>query len=100
MLHAMNATLMPRRIMARHPSRPYHAHALWVIMPGSLPIYDSETRNELTVDLPQGGHPELERDVNGARREPDRADSFCSIAAGGAALAKALESPRRALRHS
>lgn len=51
-------------------------HRLWkdgnndlMIMPGSLPLYDSDTRNEAIYYLPQGWDPVLERDVDGERAE-------------------------------
>ena len=49
-------------------------HRLWkdgnndlMIMPGSLPLYDGDTRNELIYYLPQGWDPVLERDIDGER---------------------------------
>lgn len=51
-------------------------HRLWkddnkdpLIMPGSLPIYDADTRNDIIYYLPQGWDPVLERDVDGERAE-------------------------------
>ena len=51
-------------------------HRLWkdnnsdlLIMPGSLPLYDADTRNESIYYLPQGWDPVLERDVDGERAE-------------------------------
>lgn len=51
-------------------------HRLWkdgnndpLIMPGSLPIYDGDTRNDFVNYLPQGWDPVLERDVDGERAE-------------------------------
>lgn len=51
-------------------------HRLWkdgnndpVIMPGSLPLYDADVRNEVIYYLPQGWDPVLERDVDGERAE-------------------------------
>lgn len=51
-------------------------HRLWkdgnndlLIMPGNLPLYDSETRNEVIYYLPQGWDPVLERDIDGERSE-------------------------------
>jgi len=51
-------------------------HRLWqdgnndlLITPGSLPLYDGDTRNELIYYLPQGWDPVLERDIDGARSE-------------------------------
>lgn len=40
-----------------------------MIMPGSLPLYDSDTRNEAIYYLPQGWDPVLERDIDGERAE-------------------------------
>jgi predicted AAA+ superfamily ATPase len=67
-------------------------HRLWkdgnndpLIMPGNLPIYDSDTRNELIQYLPQGWDPVLERDVDGERSEPveieNRESKFGSVQA-------------------
>ena len=51
-------------------------HRLWqsgnndpLIMPGSLPLYDAEVRNEVIYYLPQGWDPVIERDVDGERAE-------------------------------
>lgn len=51
-------------------------HRLWkdgnndaLIMPGSLPLMDADTRNELIYYLPQGWDPVIERDVDGERSE-------------------------------
>lgn len=51
-------------------------HRLWkdgnndpLIMPGSLPLYDAETRNDVIYNLPPGWDPVLERDVDGERAE-------------------------------
>lgn len=51
-------------------------HRLWkdgnndpLIMPGSLPLMDVETRNEVLYHLPQGWDPVIERDVDGERSE-------------------------------
>ena len=40
-----------------------------LIMPGSLPLYDADTRNEAIYYLPQGWDPVLERDIDGERAE-------------------------------
>src|ERR1035441_253191 len=40
-----------------------------MIMPGSLPLYDGSTRNELTYYLPAGWDPVLEKDIDGDRAE-------------------------------
>lgn len=51
-------------------------HRLWkdqnqdlVILPGSLPLYDGETRNELTCHLQNGWDAVIEGDVDGDRAE-------------------------------
>ena len=51
-------------------------HRLWkdgnndfLIMPGSLPLYEADTRNEMIYYLPQGWDPVLERDIDGERAE-------------------------------
>ncbi len=51
-------------------------HRLWkdgnndlLIMPGSLPLYDGDIRNEAIYHLPQGWDPVLERDIDGDRAE-------------------------------
>jgi uncharacterized protein len=40
-----------------------------LIMPGSLPLYDADTRNEAIYYLPPGWDPVLERDIDGERAE-------------------------------
>lgn len=40
-----------------------------MIMPGSLPLYDGSTRNELTYYLGPGWDPVIDRDVDGERAE-------------------------------
>src|SRR5208283_3882060 len=40
-----------------------------MILPGSLPLYDGSTRNELTYYLPAGWDPVLEKDIDGDRAE-------------------------------
>jgi uncharacterized protein len=49
-------------------------HRLWtsgnndlMIQPGSLPLFDADTRNEAIYYLPQGWDPVLERDIDGER---------------------------------
>jgi len=51
-------------------------HRLWkdndkdpLIMPGSFPLHDADTRNEMIYYLPQGWDPVVERDVDGERAE-------------------------------
>ena len=57
-------------------------HRLWkdgnndlMIMPGSLPLYDADTRNEAIYTLPQGWDPVLERDIDGERAETTTIES-------------------------
>ena len=40
-----------------------------MILPGSLPLYDGDVRNELTYLLPQGWDPVIEGDIDGDRAE-------------------------------
>jgi len=40
-----------------------------MIMPGSLPLYDGSTRNELIYHLGQGWDPVMDRDIDGASAE-------------------------------
>lgn len=51
-------------------------HRLWkdndkdpLIMPGSFPLHDADTRNEVIYYLPQGWEPVVERDIDGERAE-------------------------------
>ncbi|MCS6267986.1 MAG: ATP-binding protein [Vampirovibrio sp.] len=51
-------------------------HRLWkdnntdlLVMPGSIPLYDSDVRNEAIYYLPQGWDPVLERDIDGEKAE-------------------------------
>ncbi len=51
-------------------------HRLWkdndkdpLIMPGSFPLQDADTRNEMIYYLPQGWDPVIERDIDGERAE-------------------------------
>lgn len=51
-------------------------HRLWkdnnqdlLILPGSLPLYDADARNEAIYYLPAGWDPVLERDIDGDRAE-------------------------------
>lgn len=41
----------------------------FMILPGSLPLYDGGSRNELTYYLPAGWDPVLEKDIDGDRAE-------------------------------
>ncbi|MBI1349440.1 DUF499 domain-containing protein, partial [bacterium] len=51
-------------------------HRLWkdgnndmLVMPGSIPLYDADVRNEAIYYLPQGWDPVLEKDIDGERAE-------------------------------
>ncbi|NUQ73302.1 MAG: ATP-binding protein [Polyangiaceae bacterium] len=46
-----------------------------MIMPGSLPLYDGGTRNELTYYLPVGWDAVLEKDIDGDRAETTELDT-------------------------
>lgn len=46
-----------------------------LLMPGSLPLYDPQTRNEVIYYLPQGWDPVLDKDVDGERAETTRLES-------------------------
>ena len=57
-------------------------HRLWkdgnndpMIMPGSLPLYDGDTRNDIIYYLPQGWDPVMDKDVDGERAETSDIDS-------------------------
>lgn len=57
-------------------------HKLWkdndkdpLIMPGSFPLKDADTRNEVLYYLPQGWDPVVERDVDGERAETTDIDN-------------------------
>lgn len=57
-------------------------HRLWkdgnddlLITPGSIPLYDADTRNEVIYYLPQGWDPVVERDIDGERAEATDIDS-------------------------
>jgi predicted AAA+ superfamily ATPase len=57
-------------------------HRLWkdnnsdlLIMPGSLPLYASEVRNELTYLLPPGWEPVIDGDIDGDRAETTELES-------------------------
>ena len=67
-------------------------HRLWkdqnhdlLIMPGSLPLYDADVRNESIYYLPQGWDPVLERDIDGERSETAQIESDTRFGAVGAA---------------
>lgn len=46
-----------------------------MILPGSLPLYDGSTRNELTYYLPAGWDPVLDKDIDGDRAETTELES-------------------------
>ena len=46
-----------------------------LILPGSLPLYDGSTRNELTYYLPAGWDPVLDKDIDGDRAETTELES-------------------------
>lgn len=89
-------------------------HRLWkdgksdlLIMPGSLPIYDVETRNEFTNYLPVGWDPVIERDIDGEQAETTRIESqdtrlgglqACRRTARAVFLGSAPTSDRHAVR--
>jgi predicted AAA+ superfamily ATPase len=57
-------------------------HRLWadgnkdpMVMPASLPLYDTQVRNEMVRYLPQGWDPVLDRDVDGEKSQPRRIDT-------------------------
>ncbi len=57
-------------------------HRLWkdgnndpMIMPGSLPLYDGDTRNDIIYYLPQGWDPVMDKDVDGEQAETTDIDS-------------------------
>jgi len=57
-------------------------HRLWtsgnndlMIQPGSLPLFDADTRNEAIYYLPAGWDPVLERDIDGERAMPTELDN-------------------------
>ena len=57
-------------------------HRLWkdndkdpLIMPGSFPLQDADTRNEVIYYLPQGWDPVVERDIDGERAETTEIES-------------------------
>ena len=57
-------------------------HRLWkdgnndlLVMPGSLPLYDGDVRNDAIYYLPQGWDPVLEGDIDGERAEATEIES-------------------------
>lgn len=64
------------RLMARM------VHTLWrdndrdfMVMPGSIPLYDNAVRNELIKYLPSGWDPILDKDIDGDHSEPRKIDA-------------------------
>jgi len=58
-------------------------HRLWkdndkdpLIMPGSFPLADADTRNEVIYYLPQGWDPVVEKDIDGERAETTEIESI------------------------
>lgn len=58
-------------------------HRLWkdndkdpLIMPGSFPLADADTRNEVIYSLPPGWDPVVEKDIDGERAETTEIESF------------------------
>jgi len=58
-------------------------HRLWkdndkdpLIMPGSFPLADADTRNELIYYLPQGWDPVVEQDIDGERAETTEIEAW------------------------
>lgn len=47
----------------------------FMILPGSIPLHDSSTRNELTYYLPAGWDPVIESDIDGDRAETTELES-------------------------
>jgi len=73
-------------------------HRLWkdgnndpLIMPGNVPLYDNEVKNELINYLPAGWDPVMERDIDGDRSEPVRIE-------GGEARFGSAQAARRVAR--
>jgi uncharacterized protein len=67
------------RLMARL------VHSLWrddnrdyLILPGSIPLSDTNVRNELIKYLPQGWDPIVDKDIDGTNAEPRRIDDDVS----------------------
>ena len=82
-------------------------HRLWkdndkdpLIMPGSFPLQDADTRNEVIYYLPQGWDPVVERDVDGERAPRSRIATHVLAACKPAAVQHAPFSwvARRPLR--
>lgn len=55
----------------------------YLILPGSLPLYDGDVRNELTYYLPLGWDAVIEKDIDGERAEPTALEiketRFCTV---------------------
>ncbi|MBU4261625.1 MAG: DUF499 domain-containing protein [Proteobacteria bacterium] len=75
-------------------------HRLWMdgnkdlmIMPGSLPLYDSQIQSELIRYLPTGWDPVMERDVDGARAMTsfiDQSDSRFGVVQAARRVARTI----------
>lgn len=58
------------KLMAKVISRLWKAdNKDFLILPGSLPLFDSDVRNEMTYLLPPGWDPVIEKDIDGDRAE-------------------------------
>ncbi len=73
-------------------------HRLWIdgnqdlmIMPGTLPIYDTDVCNELLRYLPQGWEPVVEKEIDGPGASPTRLDEKVPVLGG-------VQAARRAAR--
>ena len=89
-------------------------HRLWedndkdlLIMPGSFPLKDADTRNEVIYHLPQGWDPVVERDIDGDRAETTDIESrdtrlgsvqACRRAARAIFLGSAPSTPNQMVR--
>jgi uncharacterized protein len=80
-------------------------HRLWkdndkdpLIMPGSFPLQDADTRNDLIYYLPQGWDPVVERDVDGERDTRLGAVQACRRAARAVFLGSAPSTANQMVR--
>ncbi|MCL2823385.1 MAG: DUF499 domain-containing protein [Polyangiaceae bacterium] len=74
-LHGFQRTRGILKLMARVVFRLWKdQNADLMIMPASLPLYDSGTRNELVYNLPPGWDAVIETDIDGARSEAAELD--------------------------
>lgn len=73
-------------------------HHLWnsdnrdvLIMPGSIPLYDSTVLNKSIHYLPQGWEPVIEKEVDGPRSEPASIDGHDTRFGGVQATKRAMQ---------